>query len=208
MALPALAIVAAVKALPWIVGLIGGIYVTKKVTESFGSTPANDLKQIPGLERMSPKEMYNDRKEWRRDRISYHKERNKKIGEEIDVKNEQVTKLEEKITKLAEKEKKTSDPTEKNRLLAAIETSKKEMKGLKDEIKKLEKTREEGDKKVDDIYQGFDNNLTQEQFVEKSNSINWTSYRNWGIIAICFFVLTMIIMFIKKLFNSLVGAVK
>ncbi|KLL05245.1 MAG: hypothetical protein MRERV_3c066 [Mycoplasmataceae bacterium RV_VA103A] len=207
MPLPAVAAVA-VKAIPWIVGLIGGIYATKKVTESFGSTPANDLRQIPGMERMSPKQMYNDRKQWRQDRVKYHKKRNEKIEEEIDKKNEQVQKLEEKITRMAEEVKNTSDPTEKNRLMVAIEASKKEVKDLKGEIGKLQKAREEGDKKVDDIYQGFDDTSTQEQFVERSNSINWTSWKNYGIIFVCIVVLFMLIGFIKKLFASLLGAVK
>jgi hypothetical protein len=60
----AIAAVAAIKIIPWIVGGIATMYVANKVTKSFGSTPANDLKQqVPQLEKMSPKEMYLDRKE-------------------------------------------------------------------------------------------------------------------------------------------------
>jgi hypothetical protein len=44
--------------------------------------------------------------------------------------------------------------------------------------------------------------LTQEQFVAQSSSINWTSYKNYAIIAICAAVVIMIILFIKKLFNA------
>ncbi|CAG8449752.1 11241_t:CDS:2 [Racocetra fulgida] len=108
-------------------------------------------------------------------KAKYHKKRNEKIEEEIDKKNEQVQKLEEKITRMAEEVKNTSDPTEKNRLMVAIEASKKEVKDLKGEIGKLQKAREEGDKKVDDIYQGFDDTLTQEQLQSSKIMVSQTT---------------------------------
>lgn len=203
-----IAAAAAVKIVPWIVGLIGSVYATKKITQVFGSTPANDIKRIPGMEGMNPKQIYNDRKEWRQDRIKYHEKRNKKIDEQIKIKNEQIEKLEEKITKVAEQAKNTDDPTEKNRLIAVMEGYKKDVKDLKGEIKGLKENKDEGEKKVDEIYKGFDDNLTQEQFINKSSSINWTSYRNYAIIFFCVIVLIMIIGFIKKLLDSFLKSMK
>ncbi|CAH1759422.1 9867_t:CDS:2 [Entrophospora sp. SA101] len=68
--------------------------------------------------------------------------RNRKKQDEIDKLNKKVELEQEEKTKLAQQKQNTDDPAEKR------------------------------DEKVDNIYQGFDDNLSQEQFVAESNSIN------------------------------------
>ncbi|CAJ0908599.1 13463_t:CDS:2 [Entrophospora sp. SA101] len=67
---------------------------------------------------------------------------NRKKQDEIDKLNKKVELEQEEKTKLAQQKQNTDDPAEKR------------------------------DEKVDNIYQGFDDNLSQEQFVAESNSIN------------------------------------
>jgi hypothetical protein len=50
--------------------------------------------------------------------------------------------------------------------------------------------------------------VTQQQYQNASNSINWTSYKNWGIISLCVVIGLMIISFVKQIFNMFLSMLR
>lgn len=209
MALP-LIVVGIVKSIPWIVALIGGIYATKKVTEAF-SSPINDINRIPGIEKISPKQLYNEAKEYKQDRIKYHKKRNEKIQGEIDKLNEQIEKLQEEKTKVGQQmDAAKDDPKETARLQAVLDKINKDLVGLNNKVGQKENEKKDIAEKIDQVFEKLGNidNTTQEQFIAKANSFNWTSVKNYGLLAILVIIAIMLLIFLRKLFNNILVSMK
>jgi chromosome segregation ATPase len=173
MPLPALAAVA-IKVVPWIIGLIGGIYATKKITQSFGSTTLNDIRQIPEMGKITPKELYQEAKEHKKDRLKYHEKRSKKVQDEIDKLNEQIEKLQEEKTKVAQEIKNTEDPAEKAKLQKVLDQINKDLTGLNGKVNKKEAEKKEVEEKIDQMFErlGDIDKTTQEQFIANAKGIN------------------------------------
>ncbi len=202
------------KAVAWIGCALAGAWATNKAVKAFGSTPANDLAKVPDMEnRVKPQQLYNDAKKHKKDKINYHKERGKKARSELDKINKQIEELKEEKTNLAKQLKQAKDDGDTKKEAAVTA----QLKGVDDKISGLENKYndkkdeiKESEKTIDEIYDdlGDPYSMTEEQYVAKSNSVNWTSYKNWGIIAICVVIFFMLIGFIKKLFASLLGSLK
>jgi chromosome segregation ATPase len=150
------------------------MYATKKVTEAFKS-PINDVNRIPGIEKISPKQLYNEAKEYKKDRIKYHEKRDKKIQGEIDELNKQIEKLQEEKTKVGQQmEVAKDDPKETIRLQAVLDKINKDLVGLTNKVNQKENEKKEVAEKIDEVFEklGDIDNTTQEQFIAKASSFD------------------------------------
>jgi predicted RNase H-like nuclease (RuvC/YqgF family) len=203
-------VVGIIKMIPWIAGVIGGMYATKKVTEAFKS-PINDVNRIPGIEKISPKQLYNEAKEYKKDRIKYHEKRDKKIQGEIDELNKQIEKLQEEKTKVGQQmEVAKDDPKETIRLQAVLDKINKDLVGLTNKVNQKENEKKEVAEKIDEVFEklGDIDNTTQEQFIAKASSFDWTSVKNYGLLSMLVIIAIMVLVFLRKIFNNILVSMK
>jgi hypothetical protein len=66
----------------------------------------------------------------------------------------------------------SNDPAEKARLTQKLVAIDKNIGDFQKQLNNKEKEKKESEEKIDNVYNKFDDNLTQEQFVAQSSSIN------------------------------------
>lgn len=203
----------ALLAKPAIAGLIkfvigaGLTYLAAKpIIERWGSTPANRAEQA-GVPKT---QLYEDAKKRREDKKKYYEEKNKEVLSELAELKKQLEKLEKQKTKQAQEIIDETDPTEKNKKIAALKDIEKEMAEIRRQIKDKEKQIEQNNKEIEKVFDDIGNtsNLTEEQFMAKSNSPDLGAWKNWGIIAVCVIVAILIVKFIFSLFKKLTHGIE
>jgi predicted nucleic acid-binding Zn-ribbon protein len=70
------------------------------------------------------------------------------------------------------KQQNTNDPAEKSRIQAQIAIIDKNIAGFQKRLDGLTNQKKNNEETIDKVYDKFDDNLTQEQFIQQSSSIN------------------------------------
>jgi hypothetical protein len=127
------------------------------------------------METMTPKQLFNERKEWRKNKDKYHESKDEKIQSEIDklnkkfeLENEETSRLIKELNKAREE----GDKETEKRVLVALEQQKSKVDGIAKQIRGLEKEKKENQEKRDKVHESFDDGQSQEQFVSSANAID------------------------------------
>jgi hypothetical protein len=176
--------------------------ITSSILGNFGDTPKNNAQQVG----INPEKLHEEAKTYKKKHKKYLEEKNKGDQKEIDDLDKKLESLDDGIKSLQKEVTKMDDnnPTKATKVaqLNAMQNQRDETKEKRDNIQKKIDDRNE---KIDDIFKSLGDpvNYTQSKFNEKANSPNWSSYKNWGIIAACVLIFFLLFNFLRKFLGNM-----
>ncbi|CAG8435249.1 5948_t:CDS:2 [Ambispora gerdemannii] len=158
---------------------VAGAWATNKIAKSFGSTPQNDLQQIPAMkERIQQQnDIVKEARKYKKDKLKYHKDVSQDLRSDLEKINRKIEAAQEERNSIAQelKEANKDGDTEKIKILTAkLESVDGQLAGYIKERDDKKKEVKESEEKIDDIYDklGDPDTMTEAQYVSKANSIN------------------------------------